>query len=903
MSDLRQELSEIDSPGISGLTCLAWGSFDGLWYWDLTQPAQLWIDEQLWQSLGYEGRDATARLAYWQDLMPAPDGEAWQAKALTRAREQHAPQEDKLRLRQRDGTPCWMRCRTMVLRDEQGHAIRMLGAMVKVPSPDPAYEEIAQTLKNYQGIIDNQSVYVIKLDRDGTYTFVNDYYCQDFRWKRADIVGQSSALGIIEEHIPEAIEVGQKAFRYPDQRFKQILTKELPDGTRKVGEWEFSALVDEHGIAQEILCIGYDITKLVEYQRQLEEAKAAAEAASLAKSDFLANMSHEIRTPLNSVIGFSELLMKTPLDATQRDHMQYVHQSAHALLDLINDILDFSKIEAGKLELGIEKTDLKQLCQQIIDFFQYKTSTKGLTLSLDLDPALPTYVFVDPVRLRQVLLNLVSNAVKFTDQGSVVLRASLVKAHAPGDSELRFAVEDTGIGIQPDRQAEIFEAFSQEDASITRKYGGTGLGLSISNQLLTMMESKLALHSQPGEGSTFFFQLRLATQAEQPPVWQQVLIVADQPDDRARLEALLAELAIPYHAVANGLEALAHLSEQTTDLVLMAQEMPFMTGLEVARKIREDLGLGPDQLAIVLLKQPDHHTDLLAQGKAWGICQVASLDLSASRLHALLSDLHQPLPPEDAPPAFEADKPYDILVVDDNAINRVLARSLIQSLLPMAQLREAADGQAAVDLLVQARPDLILMDVQMPTLSGYDATREIRRRETDTHVPIIALTAGTVKGEETRCLEAGMDAFLTKPVDEAKLQRVLVTWLSAQARSQPVEAEAHTSPQLQHFNRAQFMARMGEQGPQMLQDVVQMLEQGTLLTLIEQAQDLLQDGGQEAQIRALAHNLKGGSSSVGLEVLARQAETLEKMLPLDPARALALVEDMKQEHALVLAQI
>ncbi|NUY79582.1 PAS domain S-box protein [Flavobacterium sp. MAH-1] len=396
-----------------------------------------------------------------------------------------------------------------------------------------------------------------------------------------------------------------------------------------------------------------DITERKRNETAVKE-KELAEAASRSKSEFLANMSHEIRTPLNGIIGFTDLLMKTNLENIQRQYMTTVNQSANALMEIINDILDFSKIEAGKLDLTPEDTDLFRLCHHITKLIEYDSRVKSLDVVLSIADDVPKCILVDEIRLKQILINLMSNAVKFTEKGSIELKVKLLD-RTEDKARLYFSVQDTGIGIRKSNQEKIFDAFSQEDSSTTKKFGGTGLGLAISNKLLGLMESRLELKSTYGQGSTFYFEVEvgLSENCEFEPA-----------------------IAIQDHVSPNGFD----------------------------------------------------------------------------------------------------DESVRILIVEDNKINMLLAKTLIRKILPQAVIYECFDGRQAIDDFLRLDPDLVFMDVQMPVMNGYEASMEIRKFNVR-GVPVIALTAGTIKGEKEKCLEAGMSDYIPKPIVEDDIRNVLSVWL------------------------------------------------------------------------------------------------------------------------------
>lgn len=530
-----------------------------------------------------------------------------------------------------------------------------------------------------------------------------------------------------------------------------------------------------------------DVDERKKAETKIVQAQQQALAASRAKSEFLANMSHEIRTPLNGVVGFSELLLKTPLEETQQQYVKLVVQSAQSLLDIINDILDFSKIEAGHLELSPESIDLPELASQVTDLILFPAHQKNIEVLLDLSSDVARFIQADGVRLRQVLVNLLSNAMKFTHEGEIELKVQSLGLQASGLTRFRFSVRDTGIGIHPDQHERIFEAFAQADASTTRRFGGTGLGLSISTKLLALMKSQLTLESTPGQGSMFSFEIDFPVLSEGPGITRdlqhlkQVLIVDDNATNRRIVTDMLALQHIACQHASSGEEALERLQEDTCfDVVLMDYHMPELDGLQTIRRMRQELHLSGQQQPVIMLCSSSDDPLLNEAMRPLDIDARLLKPIKMQQLYQALARLQQPVHVSDQPSASTtilSEQPLKLLIAEDNAVNMLLAKTILKRSFPQATLLEATTGRQAIEQFIRHQPDLIFMDVQMPELNGYEATMEIRKLETHQRTPILALTASAVLGERERCLEAGMDDYLIKPIVKAALLSALQRWL------------------------------------------------------------------------------------------------------------------------------
>ncbi|MGH9431984.1 MAG: response regulator, partial [Terriglobia bacterium] len=761
-------------------------------------------------------------------------------------------------------------------------------------------EALRQSEEKYRQLFERNLAGVYRTTLDGTILDVNDACARIFGFaSREEILSHPVTTMYPSEADREAF-LGMMKEQRSVANFESQLRK--VDGS-PVWVLENASLTERGNGEWVVEGTMIDITERKKAERDIVKAKEAAEMANRAKSEFLANMSHEIRTPMNGILGMTELALQTRLDGEQREYLSLVKSSADSLLVVINDILDFSKIEAGKLDLDPIEFNLRETLNDTLKTMAVRANAKGLELIGEVRPEVPSTVVGDPIRIRQILLNLLANALKFTEQGEIALVAG-IQGRDDSSVLIHFSVRDTGIGIPREKQRLIFEAFSQADSSTTRRYGGTGLGLTISSRLVQMMGGKIWVESEPGQGSTFHFTARFEPGREEPPSdivpresinfrHLRVLVVDDNTTNRKVLEDTLRQWGAQVQVECSAALAFRTLQKEHDqgnrfDVVLTDANMPDMDGLELAQLIRRDRRAA--RTRIVLLTSGAPHGDA-GRYRNMGISACLTKPVSQVDLReALLESARAPLQTESNKPAGASPYPQEasgaesalqqqqpgqphgklrILVAEDNAVNQALASRYLRKL--GHEPTVVSNGREAIEAVIKSHFHLVLMDVQMPEMDGFEATAAIREWEGKHggHLPIVAMTAHAMKGDRQRCLEAGMDEYLTKPVERQTLDEAICAVTNKDHRQDVVRRPEDDSMDLQE------MLVLFDGDEELLAEVA-----GLFLDMYPQQSKDIRAAiarGDSRTLERTAHSLKGAAANFGAQEAASCALRLEQM--------------------------
>ncbi|MDT3282511.1 PAS domain S-box protein [Shewanella scandinavica] len=705
----------------------------------------------------------------------------------------------EFRYRHPNGSIRWMEAGASGHVEEDG-AITWNGYVMDITQRKSIEQELALSEAHFKALFDGATIGIVNVDVKGVILDCNDQFCADMARSREslrntaifEVLSAQDKL-IAKEQFKEL--VGGKIDHYRGER-----SFIRPSGAPLWMTVNVSALLDAQGQFESAVISMVDMTELKLLSDELLLAKEQADAASKAKGDFLANMSHEIRTPMNAIIGMSQLCLQTELEQKQKNYVEKIERASQSLLSIINDILDFSKIEAGKLDIESVPFQLDTMLEDLSDMFSEKAAHKQIELLFAVAPNVPRYLLGDSLRLGQVLINLMNNAIKFTERGEVLLSLSLVEQQ-DDDVVLRFSVRDSGIGLTEQQQAKLFKSFTQADTSTTRKYGGTGLGLAICKQLVELMGGNIGVESQFGHGSTFYFTVKLQISEGQKLVLEQelegmsVLVVDDNATARDIMRTTLESMGFRVDTVRSGEEAINRCLLQTYEVALIDWKMPNMDGLETARQIQLQ---AKSQPKILMVSAHANH-EFITQIEQLALAGYISKPISASRmLDGIMNAIGREgiLPvrrrtEELAPQLLLPLQGKRILLVEDNEMNLEVASEFLEQVGIILSI--ATNGQIALDKLSQQHFDLVLMDCQMPVMDGYQATKAIRKRPELANLPVVAMTANAMAGDRDMCLRAGMNDHIAKPIEVNVLYQTLLKYLgSSSGISAAIRAEAST---------------------------------------------------------------------------------------------------------------
>jgi two-component system, sensor histidine kinase and response regulator len=828
---------------------------------------------------------------WWEERVHPEDRERVLSSVDTAVEGHKEMWSEEYRFRRADGSYAVVVDRAYLVHDAEGRTVRMIGSMADVTERKRAERELRQNEERFSQLFDQSVDALFVHDASGRIIDCNTEACRSLGYSREELLSLR-----VQDLAADGLSKGEKSSNAEPSLWQLAMSGEpgkvagihRGEHRRKDGSTfpvEVYVGSVDYGGERMIFASARDVTERKRAEAELVEARLIAEEANRAKSEFLANMSHEIRTPMNGIVGMADLLLDTQLSEEQREYAETVRLSGENLMIIINDILDFSKIEAGAMRLENIDFDLRSAVEDVTVLLGGKAQDKGLELASLIEYDVPEALRGDPGRLRQILTNLLGNAIKFTEEGEVVVRVELADEREK-TATVRFEVSDTGIGMSPEQQERLFMAFTQADASTTRRYGGTGLGLAISKQLVNLMGGEIGVESEPGVGSTFSFTVAFEKQPAEtysaPGIpadlaGLRALVVDDSQANRMILEKQLSSWGIVSTSVEGGAQALEELHSaagEPYDLAVLDMQMPGMDGMDLARRIKADPDLSRTRL--VLLTSMGRRGDGEAARQS-GIGAYLTKPIRQSELYdALVAVMSEPTGEE---PRLvtrhslrerKAIARARVLVAEDNPVNQKVAVRMLERLGYLADV--ARDGQEALEALSDTSYEAVLMDVQMPRMDGYEATAEIRRIEAageGTRVPVIAMTANAMQGDREKAIEAGMDDYVSKPVKAEDLGAVLERWVS----EAPADAAYQEEAPLDDGVLAGLRELQGDDETDIVAELAGMFLDDARSGI--QALEEAVDEGDAPAVSRVAHTLKGSSGNIGARRMSNLCAQLE----------------------------
>ena len=828
----------------------------------------------------------------------------------------------------RDGTAITVASRWSLQRDAGGEPLRILEINNDITERKKFEEELRQANERFRSAFDDAAIGMALNDPHGRFVQVNPALCDILGYSEAELLSKTFRDITHPDDIELSLNRVQSMLEGEINNYQVEKRYVHADGYPVWVSLSVSSVRSDEGRPLYLVAQMQNVTKRKKIEQELRQAKEEAESANKAKSDFLANMSHEIRTPMNGVIGMTGLLLDTNLTAEQRGFAQTVRSSGENLLTIINDILDFSKIEAGKMEIETIGFDLGMVVEEAVGLFAEMAQAKGLELASLIEHDVPAALDGDPGRLAQVLTNLLGNALKFTENGEVVLRTSVVRESA-AEAVLRFEVRDSGIGMTEEQSSRLFRSFTQADASTTRRYGGTGLGLAISKQLVELMGGEMGVESEPGAGSTFWFVMPFVKNSQGASITVTIphadlhglstLVVDDNETNREIVRHQVVSWGISADTVEDGPRALQMLRSATNrgapyDLAILDMQMPGMDGMELVHAIEAEPSIAMPRL--IMLTSLGRRLDAQEARRA-GIDAYLTKPVSQSKLYraiATVMDAQAQAEPEEKDgahsttqedaqqersPSFRA----RVLVAEDNAVNQKVAVKMLERLGYSADV--VANGLEAAEVLSRIPYSAVLMDIQMPEMDGYEATAEIRRRERgrSRRTPIIAMTANAMQGDREKALDAGMDDYVTKPVRREDLEAALERWALGEGASTDTLGVGNGSAVPYEEAEGVLDSAVVENlrelgGSEMISELTEMFFEDTVSGLA--ALQAAVESSDAPTVERVAHTLKGSSGNMGARRMSAICAELEDAGACgDLVRSPGLLERLVEEYGRV----